>query len=364
MGTRVAVLGAGSWGTTMAKLAGRRAGTTLWARRPELAAAINAVHRNPEYLPEGLLPPEVVATADMEEALAGASLVVMAVPSHGFRAIVEQARPHLLPGTPVLSLTKGLEEGSLKRMTEVLAELLPASPAGVLTGPNLAGEIMEGQPAASVVAMRDEALAAELQRLLGSERFRVYTNEDVVGCEIAGALKNVAAIASGMGDGMGFGDNSRAALITRGLAELTRLGTALGGQPLTFSGLAGLGDLVVTCISRRSRNRRVGEELGRGRTIDEVVAATNQVAEGVKTSRVVLDLAATVGVEMPIAEQVVAVIFGGKTPADALAALMHREAKPEHGPARWLFARDEAGRGEGPRPQAEFAVERREGTVA
>ncbi|MGI8686161.1 MAG: NAD(P)H-dependent glycerol-3-phosphate dehydrogenase [Acidimicrobiales bacterium] len=338
MGTRVAVLGAGSWGTTVAALACGNVSTVLWARRAELAAAINAGHRNPDYLPDGVLPAGLVATASMEDALTGASVVVMAVPSHGFRAILERARPYLRAGTPIISLTKGLEEDSSKRMTEVIAEVVPASPAGVLTGPNLAGEIMAGQPAASVVALEDESLAAEIQRLLGTDGFRVYTNNDVVGCEVAGALKNVTAIASGMGDGMGFGDNSRAALITRGLAELTRLGTALGGQPQTFPGLAGMGDLVVTCISRRSRNRHVGEQLGRGRSMAEVVAEMNMVAEGVKTSRTVLDLAATVGVEMPIAEQVVAVLYGGKTAAEALPALMQREAKPEHPPARSLPA--------------------------
>lgn len=328
------MLGAGSWGTTVAALASRNVATVLWARRPELAVAINAGHRNPEYLPDGALPDDLVATASLEEALAGASVLVMAVPSHGFRAILAQARPSLPAAIPIVSLTKGLEERSLKRMTEVVADVAPGCPAGVLTGPNLAGEIMAGQPAASVVAMEDEAIAVEVQRLLGTDGFRVYSSTDVVGCEVAGALKNVTAIASGMGDGMGFGDNSRAALITRGLAELTRLGTALGGRPETFPGLAGMGDLVVTCISRRSRNRHVGEQLGRGRSMAEVMAEMKMVAEGVRTSRAVLDLAATVGVEMPIAEQVVAVLYGGRTAAEALPALMRREAKAEHPPAR------------------------------
>lgn len=330
MSTTVAVLGAGSWGTTVAALTSRNVATVLWARRPELAGAINAAHRNPDYLPEGDLPEALVATSSMEEAVAGAAVVVMAVPSHGFRAILEQARPFIAAGTPVVSLTKGLEEGTLRRMTEVVAEVLPGSPAGVLTGPNLAGEIMAGQPAASVVALEDGDLAAEVQRLVTTDGFRVYTNADVIGCEVAGAVKNVIAIATGMGDGMGFGDNSRAALITRGLAELTRLGTALGGQPQTFAGLAGIGDLVVTCISGHSRNRHVGEQLGQGRSMAEVVAGMRMVAEGVKTSRAVLDLAATVGVEMPIAEQVVAVLYDGRTAAEALPALMLREAKPEH----------------------------------
>ena len=327
---KVAVLGAGSWGTTLATLLCGRVTTVLWARRPELAAAINDTSANPEYLPGVRLPADLPATAAIDEALAGATVVVMAVPSHGFRAILELAAPHLPAGVPVLSVAKGLEERSLKRMTEVIAEVAPGCPPAALTGPNLAGEILAGQPAATVVASEDEAVAADLQRLLASDALRVYTNADVVGCELAGALKNVIAIASGMGDGMGFGDNTRATLITRGLAELTRLGTAMGGEEPTFSGLAGMGDLVVTCISRRSRNRHVGEELGTGRTVDEVVSGMSMVAEGVKTSRVALDLASTVGVELPITEQVVAVLDRRRTPAEALAALMQREAKPEH----------------------------------
>ncbi|MGH9177024.1 MAG: NAD(P)H-dependent glycerol-3-phosphate dehydrogenase, partial [Acidimicrobiales bacterium] len=223
MSTRIAVLGAGTWGTTMASLLVRSVPTVLWARRAELARSLNTAHRNADYLPDAELPPSLVATADLEEALAGASVVVMAVPSHGFRGIAERARPYVAAGTPVVSLAKGLEQQTLNRMTEIVAEVLPGCPAGVLTGPNLAGEIVAGQPAASVVAMEDEALAVELQYLFGTDLLRVYTNTDVVGCEMAGALKNVIAIASGMGDGLGFGDNTRAALITRGLAELTRL---------------------------------------------------------------------------------------------------------------------------------------------
>ncbi|MGH9154203.1 MAG: NAD(P)H-dependent glycerol-3-phosphate dehydrogenase [Acidimicrobiales bacterium] len=330
MGTKVAVLGAGSWGTTMAAMATSSAPTVLWARRPELARVVGAEHHNPDYLGDGALPPALVATADLEEAVSGASLVVMAVPSHGFRAILEGAARFVAAGTPIVSLTKGLEQGSLKRMTEVIAEVAPGRPAGVLTGPNLAGEIFAGQPAASVVALEDEGLAAEVQGLLSTPTFRLYTNPDVVGCEVAGAVKNVTAIAAGMGDGMGFGDNTKAALVTRGLAEISRLGAALGGHPLTFSGLAGMGDLVATCISRHSRNRHVGEQLGRGRSPDDVLAGTRMVAEGVKTSLVVLELAAKVGVEMPIAEQVVAVLHRGKRAVDVIPALMLREAKPEH----------------------------------
>ncbi len=236
---------------------------------------------------------------------------------------------------PLVSLTKGVEQGSLKRMTEVMAEVVPGHPMGVLTGPNLAKEIMAGYPAASVLAMADEVLAIELRRLFATETFRIYTNPDVVGCELAGALKNVVAIASGISDGLGFGDNTKAALMTRGLAELSRLGVALKGDPATFFGLAGMGDLVTTCASSQSRNRHVGEQLGRGRCLDEVVAEMNMVAEGVKTSLAVVDLAKQVGVEMPIAEQVVAVLYEGKKAVDIIPALMRREAKPElHGITR------------------------------
>ena len=332
MGTRVAVIGAGSWGTAVAAIAATRTSTVLWARRPELADDIATRHCNSAYLPDVELPPTLAGTSSLAEAVADADVVVMGVPSHGFRDILVAAGPFLGDGVPVLSLAKGVEQQTLKRMTEVIAEVAPGRPTGVLTGPNLAKEIVAGQPAASVVATTDDDLSGELQQLLSTDVFRVYTNPDVVGCEVAGALKNVMAIASGMADGMGFGDNTRAALITRGLAELTRLGVALGGQPLTFSGLAGMGDLVATCISRQSRNRYVGEELGKGRTIEEITAEMKMVAEGVKTSRAVVDLAARVGVEMPIAEQVVAVLYEGRKAADIIPALMRREAKPElHG---------------------------------
>jgi glycerol-3-phosphate dehydrogenase (NAD(P)+) len=332
---KVAVIGAGSWGTAVAAIAVGQAPTVLWARRPLLAEEITEKHRNSSYLADFLLPEPLVATSSLEEAVADAGVVVMAVPSHGFRAILTEALPFLPDGVPVLSLTKGLEQDSLLRMTEVVADVAPGRAVGVLTGPNLAREIMAGQPAASVVATTDDALSDELQRVLSTEVFRVYTNPDVVGCEVAGALKNVMAIAAGMADGMGFGDNTKAALITRGLAELTRLGVALGGEPLTFSGLAGMGDLVATCISRLSRNRHVGEELGNGRKLEDIVGEMNMVAEGVKTSRPVVALGQREGVEMPIAEHVVKVLYEGKTAAEVLPALMRREAKPElHGIAR------------------------------
>lgn len=330
--TKVAVIGAGSWGTAVASIAVRNAPTWLWARRDDLAAAIDRDHRNPSYLPDLELPRDLRATSSLEEAVSDAEVVVMAVPSHGFRDVLAEAAPFVGNGVPVISLTKGVEQGSLKRMTEVICELLPACAAGVLTGPNLAKEVLAGYPAASVVAVVENDVCTDLQRLFSTDTFRVYTNPDVVGCEVAGALKNVMAIASGMADGMGFGDNTRAALITRGLAELTRLGVALGGHPLTFSGLAGMGDLVATCISRQSRNRHVGEQLGRGRTIEEITTEMQMVAEGVKTSKAVVDLAARAGVEMPIAEQVVAVLYEGKKAADVIPDLMGRRSKAElHG---------------------------------
>ena len=329
---KVAVIGAGSWGTTVAAITARNAPTWLWARQPRLAAQIEREHRNGAYLPDFELPPAIRGTSDLEEAVDGAEVVVMGVPSHGFRGVLTAAARFVGRGVPVVSLTKGVEQGSLKRMTEVIGDLLPASPAGVLTGPNLAKEILAGYPAASVVAVADGTVCTALQSLFSTDVFRVYTNPDVIGCEVAGALKNVMAIASGMADGMGFGDNTRAALITRGLAELTRLGVALGGHRLTFSGLAGMGDLVATCISTQSRNRYVGEELGKGRTISEITTRMNMVAEGVKTSRAVVDLAAAHGVEMPIAEQVVAVLYEGKKADDVIATLMRRESRAElHG---------------------------------
>ncbi len=326
---RVAVIGAGSWGTAAACLACTNVPTVLWARSPELAEEMARTHVNKRYLPEYALHDRLEVTSSLAKALDGTDVVVMAVPSHGFRAVLEGSLALIAPEVPVVSLSKGVEEGSLKRMTEVVAELLPDHPVGVLTGPNLAKEIMAGRPAASVVAMTDEAVAEELQRVFNTPAFRVYTNPDVVGCEVAGALKNVMALAAGMSDGMGLGDNTKAALMTRGLAELTRLGVALGGSPLTFIGLAGMGDLVATCMSKQSRNRSVGEQLGRGRHIDDVIAEMHMVAEGVKTSRAVVALARRLDLELPIAEQVAAVVNGEKTAADVIPVLMQRQMRAE-----------------------------------
>jgi glycerol-3-phosphate dehydrogenase (NAD(P)+) len=316
----------------VAALAAQNTTTTLWARRAELAEQINDENVNPKYLPGFTLPPQLLATSSMDEAVGAADVVVMAVPSHGFREVLREAAPAVRPWVPVVSLAKGLERDSLKRMSEIVHDELPGHPVAVLTGPNLAREILAGQPAASVVAIDDEIIANELQRIFATMRLRVYTNPDLVGCEVAGVVKNVIAIASGMAEGMGFGDNTRATLITRGLAEMSRLGVALGGEPLTFAGLAGMGDLIATCSSRQSRNNTVGFQLGQGRAIDEIVGEMHMVAEGVKSSPSVLALAEAHGVEMPITEQVVAVCHHGATVGDALIALMQRDAKPELAP--------------------------------
>lgn len=323
--TRVAVIGAGSWGTTVAALTARNVPTVLWARRPDLAEQIVATGENPVYLKGYPLPPDLGCTSSLEDAVAEATLVVMGVPSHGFRQVVADLAPFIGAGVPLISLSKGVEQGTHKRMTEVINEVLPDHPAGVLTGPNLAKEVVAGQPTASVIAMPAHAHAAELMSVFHNRTFRVYTNPDVVGCEVAGALKNVIAIAVGMADGLGFGDNTKATLITRGLTELSRLGVALGGQPLTFSGLAGLGDLVATCSSPQSRNRTVGFRLGQGQTLEQIVADLNMVAEGVKSSQAVVALGRQHGVEMPIVEAVAHVIHGEMTVDEAIADLLRRE---------------------------------------
>lgn len=332
MNLRVTVLGAGSWGVTVASLASRNAPTTIWARRQEIVDEINQKHTNERYLPGSELPAELVATGSIEDAVRAADVLVMGVPSHGFRGVLEQVRKYVRPWVPVVSLAKGLEEGSQLRMTQVVAELMPGHKAAVLTGPNLAREIMSGFAAASVLAMEDESVGRELQGLFRSGLFRVYTNTDVVGSELGGAFKNVIAIAAGMGDGMGVGENTRAAVITRGLAELTRLGIAMGGKASTFSGLAGMGDLIATCASRQSRNRHVGEQLGEGRSIDEIIGSMHMVAEGVKTCRVVMELAEQYGVDMPIAREVHGVVHEGHTALQAYRGLTRRRPGSESEP--------------------------------
>ncbi len=329
MPMQVAVIGAGSWGTTVAHLCAKNTPTTLWARRDDVAVQVRDEHRNDHYLEGYELTPSLHATSSLEEAVVAADILVMGVPSHGMRETAQQLAGFLRPWVPVVSLSKGLEQGTRLRMTEVLTEELPGRPHGLLTGPNLAKEILAGDAAASVIAMEDHSIANALQEVFASDLFRVYTNHDVVGSEVAGALKNVVAIASGMADGLGTGDNTRAAVITRGLAEMSRLGVALGGDPLTFSGLAGMGDLVATCISTQSRTRYVGEQLGKGKTIDEVVAEMNQVAEGVKACKVAQELATEHGVEMPITDEVVAVCHEGRGAAEAYRGLLRRATERE-----------------------------------
>ena len=326
---RMAVVGAGSWGTTVASLAAENTPTVLWARRQDVADTINRDHRNPAYLGDRDLSASLRASVSLEETVAGADVVVMAVPSQGFREVLTEAAAHVRPWVPVVSLSKGLEQGSLLRMSEVANEVLPGHPVAVLTGPNLAGEIASGQPAASVVAIDDAVIATALQGIFSRPTFRVYTNSDVVGCELAGVVKNVIAIASGIATGMGFGDNTRATLVTRGLAEMTRLALQMGGSLESLAGLAGMGDLIATCSSTSSRNTTVGLRLGRGEKLDDIIASTTQVAEGVRSSRAVLDLARRHGVDMPITEQVVAICHEGKSAADGLLALMTRRAAPE-----------------------------------
>lgn len=325
MRIRVAVIGGGSWGTTVAHLAAHTTPTVLWARRPDLAEEVNTRHTNERYLPGYQLHPALAATNDLAEAVRDADVVVMGVPSQGFRSALEAVAEHVRAWVPVMSLTKGLEQGTRLRMTQVINEVLPGHPAAVLTGPNLAREILAGDAAASVIATPDPVVAQHLQQIFHQNLFRVYINPDVTGCEIAGALKNVIAIAAGMADGLGAGDNTKAAVITRGLAELSRLGEAMGGQFATFSGLAGMGDLVATCMSPQSRNRYVGEQLGRGHTIDEIIEAMNMVAEGVKTSKVVMELADEYGVDMPIASEVFAVCHRGATAEEAYRGLIRRQ---------------------------------------
>ena len=330
--TRAAVLGAGSWGTAFAQvLVDAGTDTVLWARRPEIAAAINAAHRNPDYLPDVELPPTLRATADPEEAFADADVIVLAVPSATLRDNLKSWVDLVGNQAILVSLMKGIEVGTSKRMSEVIIEVtdVPEDRVAVISGPNLAKEIAARQPAASVVACTDLEIAERLQRACNSGYFRPYTNHDVLGCELGGAVKNVIALAVGMSVGLGFGDNARASLITRGLAETSRLGEALGADPLTFAGLAGLGDLVATCMSPLSRNRTFGENLGRGMTLDEVIAITRQTAEGVKSCESILDLARMNGVEVPITEHVALVVHEGMTVREMLQSLLSRDPKHE-----------------------------------
>lgn len=328
--SRVAVMGSGSWGTAFALvLSDAGNDVTMWARRPELAAAINAQHHNPDYFAEIALPDSLTAVSDPQQAMADAEFVVLAVPSQSLRTNLSHWP---IPSSAVVvSLAKGIELGTGLRMSEVVSQAggIAAERIAVVTGPNLAREIAERQPSASVVASTSEETANALQQVCHTPRFRAYTNPDVIGCELGGATKNVIALAVGMAVGLGLGANATASVITRGLAEITRLGQALGADPYTFSGLAGLGDLVATCSSPLSRNRTFGEELGRGRTVAEITASTRQVAEGVLSCASIQALAAAHDVEMPIVENVAAVVAGELTPAELITTLMSRSAKPE-----------------------------------
>jgi glycerol-3-phosphate dehydrogenase (NAD(P)+) len=329
---KAAILGAGSWGTTFAQvLCDADTPAVLWARQADVASAITVIHENPRYLPGLTLPPTLTATTDVAAALDRANLVVLAVPAQTLRENLTAWAPLIPDGALLVSLMKGIELGSHKRMTEVILEVLGVPPArvAVVSGPNLAREIAERQVAASVVACSDEVSAHLLQRACHTEYFRPYWNTDVIGVELGGVVKNVIALAVGIAVALGLGDNTKATLITRGLAEMARLGEAMGANPRTFAGLAGMGDLVATCSSPLSRNRRFGEYLGRGMNVAQAKELTAQTAEGVTSYAPVLELARKYGVEMPITEVVGAVISGRLSVGDAGMVLMARSAKPE-----------------------------------
>ena len=330
--TRVAVFGAGSWGTAFSLVltdAGNE--VSMWCRREELCTAINHQRRNIDYLPDVALPDSISASVHPEEVLDRAEVVVFAVPSQSLRANLEEWSAALPRNALFVSLMKGVELQTAKRMSEVIVEVTKIDPAqvAVITGPNLSREIANRQPAASVVACTDEEAAARLQAVCHTATFRPYTNTDVVGCELGGATKNVIALAVGMAAGLQFGDNTRASVITRGLAETARLGVAAGADPYTFAGLAGLGDLVATCSSPLSRNRTFGEKLGKGLSVEEVAAGTREVAEGVESCESILQLASRHDVEMPIVDHVTEVVRGRMRPRDMLVSLISRAAKPE-----------------------------------
>ena len=326
---QVVVLGGGSWGTTVASICARRGPTVQWVRSAETAEDINTNHRNSAYLGEEVELPETLrATNDFAEAAHCADVIVMGVPSHGFRGVLGELAKELRPWVPVVSLVKGLEQGTNMRMSQIIEEVLPGPPAGILAGPNIAKEVAEGYAAAAVLAMPDRNLASNLASMFRTKRFRTYTTDDVAGVEIAGALKNVYAIAVGMGYSMNIGENTRAMVMTRAIREMSKLGEAIGGQRDTFSGLAGMGDLIVTCTSQRSRNRRVGEELGSGKPIAEILAGMTQVAEGVKAASVIMEFAEKYGINMPIAREVDAVVNHGSTVEQAYQGLMAE--KPGH----------------------------------
>jgi glycerol-3-phosphate dehydrogenase (NAD(P)+) len=340
---RTAFIGSGSWGTAVASLLAAKdnGGCILWARRAEVAETINLFHENPQYLPDVTLPESLRATNDLEEALKGAEVVVMAVPSHGFREVLTDVAAVAGREPIYVSLTKGLEMATRKRMSEVIAEVVDGvsdSNVAVLSGPNLAREVVQGFPAASTIACKDDSNAARLQDVFHTPNFRCYTNTDVVGCELGGAFKNVIAIAAGLADGLGFGDNTKATVMTRGVAEMARFSVRFGAQPLTFLGLAGVGDLMATCASPQSRNHSVGIELGKGRKIDEVIASMNMVAEGVKSCKPIYELGQEADVWMPITENVVKICHEGCSVEDVVKDLLAREIRSEfHGIEEYLM---------------------------
>ena len=331
---RVAVVGAGSWGTAVSWLLGSKGvDVQLWAREPEIAESVNAAHRNPTYLRDIVLPQCVTSTSSVTQAVAGVNAIVVVTPSHGVRGVAESMSATVPDDIPVVSLAKGVEQGTLMRMTQVLEDVLGnRTRLAALSGPNHAEEVSKGVPSATVVAAYDEGIARRLQDLFLTSTFRVYTNPDVVGVELGGASKNVIAVAAGMSDGVGYGDNTKATLITRGLAEMSRLGSHLGANPLTYMGLAGMGDLIVTCTSRHSRNRALGEWIARGGTVESYSRETQMVAEGASSAVSVDELASSVGVEVPITHQVRAVLYEGLSPVEAGHTLMGRDATDEiHG---------------------------------
>ena len=331
MNERIAVLGAGSWGTALAIHCARVGhDVRLWGRDASLMSAIASTRRNARYLPDAPLDPAVLATASLEDALDGAPIAIAAVPSHGMRHVLEDARPFLAPGAVVVSATKGLETHSLDRMSQVIAETAPGHPVAVLSGPSFAVEVARGMPTAVVIASTDAAAATRVQERLKGPTLRLYDSDDVAGVEFGGALKNVIAIAAGVVEGLGIGHNAMAALITRGLVEMSRLACAEGSRRETLAGLSGLGDLVLTCTGDLSRNRRVGIELGRGRALAEILAETRMVAEGVRTTGAALALGARHGVELPLAAQMAAVLDGRASARSAVESLMLRPQRPEY----------------------------------
>jgi glycerol-3-phosphate dehydrogenase (NAD(P)+) len=328
----IGVIGGGSWGTTIAHLLSRRFAVTLWARNPQTIDNINLDHTNPRFLGDAELSAKLKGTTNLQFATQSADLLVVAIPAQQFRAVLTDAEPFLQPGISIVSLSKGLEIETGSRMTEIIEQVCPRQTAALLTGPNLAQEIMAGYAAASVIATRSDHLQRELQDVFHSPLFRVYTNDDIIGCELGGVLKNIVAIAAGMSDGLGAGDNTRSAIITRGLAEMTRLGIAMGAKSETFAGLAGLGDLIATCTSEKSRNHTVGFKLGQGMTMSDIHRDMYMVAEGVKSAPAVMRLAEQFKVEMPIASEVTQLVTGQRDIQQSFKALLRagigREDEP------------------------------------